>query len=156
MDGKNISTLYKPRQKAEGLLVVPSNIFSKLCGFSIFILPLKATKPVPTTMRSTRIFRTPRRFWRRKPHLSAVPWMMKADVIHPKPTKRSVHRPGSMSKALRMYSPKTMEFPALQAIVIMNKEGTIIEKSGHVPRRTACAAYMDVMRYLGLRKRYSK
>lgn len=38
-----------------------------------------------------------------------------ANVTQAKPTRRSVQRPGSTFAALKIYSPKTSEFPAAQA-----------------------------------------
>lgn len=131
-------TLYKLKQNELALAVVPSNAFVKLSGFSIFILPPRATKPVMIMNTKTKILKIPRKFCNLNPHLSAVPWRSTEKVMHAKPTSRSVQRVGSTFAARRMYSPKTSEFPAAQA------------------RRRALAEKIDVMRNLGLRNRYSR
>jgi hypothetical protein len=111
---KRVPTLYKLKQIEDGLLVVPSKMLSKLRGCSACMFPDNATNPVPMIMRSTKILRIPRKFWRRRPQLSAVPCRRVAKVMQMKPTKRRVHRSGSILAALRMYSPNTREFPAAQ------------------------------------------
>lgn len=108
-------TLYKLRQNEEALAVVPSKALSKLCGFSTFICPPRATKPVMITKMRTKSLKTPRMFCRRRPHFSAVPWISIANVTQANPTARSVQGSGSLLAARNMYSPKTREFPAAQA-----------------------------------------
>lgn len=108
-------TLYKLKQKELALAVVPSKALVKLCGFSTFICPPRATKPVMMTNTSTTILKTPRTFWSHRPYLTRVPWRRKAKVIAEKPTRRRVHWPGfCWLAARRMYSPKTIELPDAQ------------------------------------------
>jgi hypothetical protein len=79
------------------------------------------------TTTSIMIFKTPRTFCNRSPQLSAVPCSNRQNVIHAKPARRSCQWVGSMLKARKVYSPKTIEVEAAPPVYMSKLMHSIVK-----------------------------